>query len=165
MKLYNTFKLSLVFLCIILAFWCVCIDNDVYPKYMCEEPIIQEPSLKNKDFIAFILIASERTGLSVELIDAVITIESGGDPKAKSPTGPYGLMQISRFVEKEYKMSRRDPYHNILMGSYYLRDLIIQFGTIEKGLAAYLLGPGGYQLLGFQAAHWHVKKVMKEYRS
>ena len=39
--------------------------------------------------------AAERSGWPVSLIEAIAYLESWGDPKAESPTGPKGIMQIS----------------------------------------------------------------------
>jgi hypothetical protein len=39
--------------------------------------------------------ASERSGMPAQVIEAVAYLESWGDAKAESPTGPRGIMQIS----------------------------------------------------------------------
>src|SRR5580692_5452685 len=39
--------------------------------------------------------AGQRSGLPPTLIEAIAYLESWGDPKAESPTGPKGIMQIS----------------------------------------------------------------------
>jgi len=39
--------------------------------------------------------ASQRSGMSAELVEAVAYLESWGDAKAESPDGPKGIMQIS----------------------------------------------------------------------
>lgn len=39
--------------------------------------------------------ASERSGLPASLIEAMAFLESWGDPRAESPTGPRGIMQIA----------------------------------------------------------------------
>lgn len=40
--------------------------------------------------------AAQRSGLPVALIEAVAYLESWGDPRAASPTGPKGIMQITQ---------------------------------------------------------------------
>jgi hypothetical protein len=40
--------------------------------------------------------ASERGGIPASLVEAIAYLESWGDPKAVSPTGPLGIMQITR---------------------------------------------------------------------
>src|ERR1700736_832738 len=44
---------------------------------------------------ALFLTASERSGLPASLIEAISYLESWGDPKAESPSGPRGIMQVS----------------------------------------------------------------------
>src|ERR1700677_5116058 len=39
--------------------------------------------------------AGQRSGFPAELIEAISYLESWGDPKAESPSGPKGIMQIS----------------------------------------------------------------------
>jgi Transglycosylase SLT domain len=39
--------------------------------------------------------AADKSGLPVSLIEAIAYLESWGDPKAESPSGPRGIMQIS----------------------------------------------------------------------
>src|SRR5438132_6940002 len=40
--------------------------------------------------------SAERSGLPPSLIEAIAYLESWGDPKAQSPAGPRGIMQISQ---------------------------------------------------------------------
>jgi Transglycosylase SLT domain len=45
--------------------------------------------------------AAERSGLPQELLEAIAYIESWGDAKAESPTGPRGIMQVSLGTARE----------------------------------------------------------------
>jgi hypothetical protein len=77
------------------------------------------------------------------LIAIIITLESGGDPKAESPVGAKGLMQIMgptaadiaiKFLKeprKEYNLE--DPRTNIEFGVAYLAYLRDEFGTVQQG--------------------------------
>jgi hypothetical protein len=40
-------------------------------------------------------LAAQRSGFSADLLEAIAYLESWGDPKAESPTGPKGIMQIT----------------------------------------------------------------------
>ena len=51
--------------------------------------------------------ASERSGLPVSLIEAIAYLESWGDPKAVSPTGPRGIMQISQGTARAMGLDRK----------------------------------------------------------
>jgi len=60
--------------------------------------------------------AGQRSGLPASLIEAIAYLESWGDPKAESPSGPRGIMQISAatarsmglkvMVSTRYKVTR-----------------------------------------------------------
>jgi hypothetical protein len=46
-------------------------------------------------------LAAERSGLPEQLLEAIAYLESWGDPKAESPTGPRGIMQVSVATARE----------------------------------------------------------------
>jgi hypothetical protein len=46
-------------------------------------------------------LAAERSGLPEQLLEAIAYLESWGDPKAESPSGPRGIMQVSLGTAKE----------------------------------------------------------------
>jgi soluble lytic murein transglycosylase-like protein len=46
-------------------------------------------------------LAAERSGLPATLMEAIAYLESWGDPKAESPAGPRGIMQISHTTARE----------------------------------------------------------------
>lgn len=88
--------------------------------------------------------AHKKTGVSKNLIAAVIVQESNGDPKAVSPCGAQGLMQLMPATAKRFGCS--DPfntYQNVLAGSKYLAYLNKFFkGNKTKVIAAYNAGEG-----------------------
>lgn len=94
--------------------------------------------------------ASRRFGLPTTWIRAVMRAESGGDPRAASPTGAMGLMQIMPATWEELRVRHAlgddpfDPRDNILGGTGYLRDLLDRYGS-PGFLAAYNAGPGRYE--------------------
>jgi Transglycosylase SLT domain len=45
--------------------------------------------------------AADRSGLPAELLEAIAYVESWGDSKAESPTGPRGIMQVSLGTARE----------------------------------------------------------------
>lgn len=77
-----------------------------------------------------------------ELIRAVIKCESDYDPRAVSPTGAQGLMQL--MPETGMRMQVRDafdPRENIFGGTRYLRILANMFnGDLELTIAGYNAG-------------------------
>lgn len=86
--------------------------------------------------------ASRSTGVPVEVINAVMRQESGGNDKARSPVGALGLMQLMPGTAASLHVNPNDPYQNILGGAKYLRQQYDKFGSWELALAAYNAGPG-----------------------
>ena len=85
---------------------------------------------------------SEAHGVDPMLIRAVIQVESGYRPRARSPKGAMGLMQLMPATAREYKV--RNPYEpkaNIEAGIKHLKGLIDKLG-VELALAAYNAGEG-----------------------
>jgi len=74
--------------------------------------------------------ATTRFGIPAAWIRAVIRVESGGDPRAVSPVGAMGLMQVMPSTWAALTARHglgRDPFDtraNILAGTAYLRELI-----------------------------------------
>lgn len=86
--------------------------------------------------------AARQYGLQSELLHAVIAVESGYDPQARSPKGAGGLMQLMPGTAKRYGVANAfDPEQNIDGGARYLRDLMKLFnGELSLVLAAYNAG-------------------------
>jgi soluble lytic murein transglycosylase-like protein len=82
--------------------------------------------------------------ISPQLVSAVISIESHGDPSAVSSTGAAGLMQLMPATAAFYGVSNRfDPEANVSGGCHYLHDLLARYhNNVSLALAAYNAGPG-----------------------
>jgi soluble lytic murein transglycosylase-like protein len=80
--------------------------------------------------------------LDEALIHAVIAIESGHNPSAKSKKGAYGLMQLMPETARKYQAERKNPEENIMAGAKYLSYLLSMFGNnLPLALAAYNADP------------------------
>jgi len=94
---------------------------------------------------------SVRSGLPVELLLAVIVVESSGNAFAVSHAGAMGLMQLrpstAEAVAAEIGLPWTgpallfDPLANVQLGVAYLEQLMARYGDIETVLAAYNWGP------------------------
>lgn len=107
------------------------------------------------------------------LIRAVIQVESNFDPRAVSPAGAHGLMQLmpatadAMMVEDIF-----DPRQNILGGTRYLRILANLFnGDLHLTIAGYNAGEGAVMRYGgippyaeTQAYVVHVLEHYQKYR-
>lgn len=90
---------------------------------------------------------SHRHGVDVALVHAVVAIESGYRPDAKSPKGAQGAMQLMPSTASRYGLvgvhALRDPERNIDAGVRHLKDLLIRHrGNVALALAAYNAGSG-----------------------
>jgi membrane-bound lytic murein transglycosylase B len=94
--------------------------------------------------------AAQRFGLPKHWIQAVIEVESGGDPHAVSSAGAMGLMQLMpdtwEDLRERYGLGHDpfDPRDNIMAGAAYLRQIYDRYGTAEAMVAAYNAGPERY---------------------
>ena len=100
-------------------------------------------SISNVPYADLIAQAAQSTGLSPEEIASTIKHESNFNPNAVSPTGPQGLMQLSKAAALDVGLNpddRLDPAKNIMAGSQYLKRMKDEFGDNYR--LAYHDGPG-----------------------
>jgi hypothetical protein len=89
---------------------------------------------------------SEAHGVDPLLVRALIQVESNYRPKAKSPKGAMGLMQIMPATARSYNVRNPfDPKANIEAGIKHLKSLIDRLGEVKLALAAYNAGEGAVE--------------------
>jgi hypothetical protein len=88
--------------------------------------------------------AGEREGVDPRFIHAVIQQESNYDPKALSPAGARGLMQLMPGTAKRFDCNdTKDEACNVEAGTKYLAWLLKRFnGDVKLVLAGYNAGEG-----------------------
>ena len=94
--------------------------------------------------------ASARFGVPARWIIEVMRVESRGDPRALSPKGAIGLMQIMpatyASLAARYGLGA-EPWNvrdNLMAGAAYLRELYDRYGA-RGFLGAYNAGPGRWE--------------------
>lgn len=124
--------------------------------------------------------ASQAYGVDLDLLKAVVATESAFNPKAVSPKGAVGLMQVMPTTATRYGVlagrgatvsaKLKDPDLNIHTGARHLASLLRLFGgKTELALAAYNAGEGavaraGNKIPEYKETQSYVQKVMSTYR-
>jgi soluble lytic murein transglycosylase len=116
------------------------------------------PSIEDADkqrVIDAIFSAQQQHGFDPSLLLAVMQVESGFNPTARSSQGALGLMQVQPFsgqlmarelgIEWRGPSTLLDPEANVLIGAAYLARMNDTFRDLELSLAAYNVGPGRLQ--------------------
>ncbi|WP_243123195.1 lytic transglycosylase domain-containing protein [Thermaerobacter sp. FW80] len=114
-------------------------------------------------------VAARRHGLDPALLRAVIEVESGWNPLARSPAGALGLMQLMPATARALGVTDPwDPWQNLEAGARYLRQQLERFGDIRLALAAYNAGPGAVQRYGdvppYRETQAYVERVLALWR-
>lgn len=127
-------------------------------------------NLAASDYDGLIQSASKSTTLDPALIKSVMHAESAFNAGAISKKGAIGLMQLMPDTARRYGVtSIFDPQQNVLAGSRYLRDLLVQFdGDMSLALAGYNAGENAVVKHGgippYLETRRYVSKVLELYK-
>ncbi|AHF97473.1 lytic transglycosylase [Desulfurella acetivorans A63] len=121
-----------------------------------------------KDIKEIVKQASLMFKVPEKLILSVIKAESNFNPKAVSPKGAAGLMQLMPQTAQSLGVTNLfDPIQNIMAGTKYLSDLIANLKSIPLALAAYNAGIGNVKKFNgippFKETVQYVQKVISYY--
>jgi len=88
-------------------------------------------------------VAAEQ-GVNAKLVRALVQVESAYHPRARSPKGAMGLMQLMPATARQYGVADPyDPASNIEAGIKHLKSLLQRFPkSVALALAAYNAGEG-----------------------
>jgi hypothetical protein len=88
--------------------------------------------------------AAGRHGIDPALLAAMVQVESSFEPRAVSPKGAQGLLQLMPATGRRFGVKDPfDPVQNLDGGAQYLKWLLARFeGRADLALAAYNAGEG-----------------------
>ncbi|MEO8258305.1 MAG: lytic transglycosylase domain-containing protein [Acidobacteriota bacterium] len=117
------------------------------PTVRATRAVIVSRSLIYDDLI---LEHARRNDVRNDLVRAVVQVESGFNPLARSPKGAAGLMQLMPATAQRFGVRNVfNPADNIRAGVAYLRELLDRYANNEQlALAAYNAGPGAVDKYG-----------------
>lgn len=125
-------------------------DEVPYPEPLPRVPVPESATLPvpsalltvNATFDPIITKLAAEQGVDATLVRAVIQVESGYQPRARSPKGAVGLMQVMPATGRRYGITNLyDPSANIRAGVTHLKSLLDRF-PLTLALAAYNAGEG-----------------------
>jgi soluble lytic murein transglycosylase-like protein len=133
------------------------------------DEIVEEVAAGRGDLRDLARAAATRHGLDPELVLAVVGVESAFEPRAVSPKGARGLMQLMPRTARELGVADAfDAEANLDGGSRYLQALLKRYGgDLRRALSAYNAGPGAVARHGgvppYPETRDYVRRVMRRY--
>jgi len=117
------------------------------------------------------LIGANAATFSIDpaLVRSIVETESEFNPRATSPAGARGLMQLMPETAQSLGIvDAYDPAENLRGGTRYLRGLLDRFGDVRLAVAAYNAGPAAVERFGgvppFSETQAYVRRVLTRYR-
>lgn len=127
------------------------------------------PSGPRRSYRDLVEQVADKYDLNPDLMHAIISVESGYNPKAVSNRGARGLMQLMPATGKRFGGRQlSDPKQNLEAGARYLAYLLDKFDNrLTLAIAAYNAGEGAVQRYGtvppYKETRNYVAKVMATY--
>jgi soluble lytic murein transglycosylase-like protein len=120
-------------------------DEVPYPEDVAEVPRAGTAPSEAVPYGEIIDKVSAEQGVPANLVRAVIKVESGYQPRARSSKGAMGLMQLMPETVRQYAVADPyDPASNIEAGIKHLKSLLERLPT-DLALAAYNAGEATVQ--------------------
>ncbi len=143
------------------------VGQSVFDQLLEQEKANKASAEKTMDLDSIFAEASEKYGVSVDLLKAVAKAESNFNPEATSHCGAMGIMQLMPSTAESLGVTDAyDPYQNIMGGAKLLSQLDKLYdGNVKLMLAGYNAGPGNVEKYGgvppFEETQNYVVTVMK----
>ncbi len=143
------------------------IVQSAFDQLLEQEKANLTPAEKTVDLDSIFKEASEKYGVSVDLLKAVAKAESNFNPEATSHCGAMGIMQLMPSTAESLGVKDAyDPYENIMGGAKLLSQLDKLYdGNIKLMLAGYNAGPGNVEKYNgvppFEETQNYVATVMR----
>lgn len=140
----------------------------LYTLYQIEPDLVKKRKITRNDIIQLIKDVSKEYNVNPSIILAITRVESNFNPKAVSPKGATGLMQVLPSTAKEMGLDAHNIVENVIAGTQYFLKVRVMFnGYTKLALAAYNAGPGNVKNMSipnFPETRNYVDKVYKYYR-
>lgn len=122
---------------------------------------------------AAIVAAAQRHGVDARLLAIIVLVESGGNPRATSPVGARGLMQMMPRTAADLAHDRGlpapnpellyDPQVSLDLGAAYLARQLAAFADPQLAVAAYNAGPA--RVRAWQRGEASLPPETRQYRA
>lgn len=114
------------------------------------QPVSSPPKKMGEGINSLISGVADKYNLDPALLKAVVKVESHFNPRAVSPAGAMGLMQL--MPKTAAALGVKDAFNvqeNLEGGARYLKSMLDRFrGDVNLALAAYNAGPGAVKKYG-----------------
>lgn len=117
-----------------------------------------------RPYASLIRAVADLHGVDEALVHAVVQVESSYQPRARSPKGARGLMQLMPATAAQYRVrDAYDPEANLEAGVRHLEGLLGRF-DLALALAAYNAGEGAVRRYGgippFPETQAYVRRIL-----
>jgi soluble lytic murein transglycosylase-like protein len=137
-------------------------------------PLVETPKAPVVPLTAQQLVerAAEKHGLPAEFVKLVARAESAFNPRAVSPKGAIGLMQLMPQTAAALRVDPHDAEQNAEAGARLLKELLLQYqdqpDQLRRALAAYNAGPGAVARYNgvppYRETQMYVDKIVGQYK-